>query len=62
MGPGSRKVSQARASAKVRAESTLPLGTVALTGADPMDPADRGKVRKIADAWLRWGRANGYRW
>ncbi|HKI38296.1 MAG TPA: hypothetical protein VKA46_40985 [Gemmataceae bacterium] len=34
----------------------------ALTGADPMDPADRGKVRKIADAWLRWGRANGYQW
>jgi hypothetical protein len=33
----------------------------ALTGADPMDPADRGKVRKIAEAWLRWGRANGYR-
>jgi hypothetical protein len=33
-----------------------------LTGADPMDPAERGKVRKIAEAWLRWGRANGYRW
>jgi hypothetical protein len=34
----------------------------ALTGADPMDPADRGKVRKIAEAWLRWGKANGYQW
>src|SRR5262245_63537261 len=34
----------------------------ALTGADPMDPADRGKVRKVAAAWLRWGRANGYQW
>jgi hypothetical protein len=34
----------------------------ALTGADPMDPADRGKVRKIAEAWLRWGREQGYRW
>jgi hypothetical protein len=33
-----------------------------LTGADPMDPADPGKVRKIAEAWLRWGRANGYQW
>lgn len=34
----------------------------ALTGADPMDPADRGKIRKIAAAWLRWGKANGYQW
>jgi hypothetical protein len=33
-----------------------------LTGANPMDPADCGKVRKIADAWLRWGRAHGYQW
>src|SRR5262249_34271425 len=34
----------------------------ALTGVDPTDPADRGKVRKLAETWLRWGRANGYRW
>jgi hypothetical protein len=34
----------------------------ALTGADPMDPADRGKVREIAEAWLHWGRENGYQW
>jgi hypothetical protein len=33
-----------------------------LTGANPMDPADRGKVQRIAEAWLRWGRANGHRW
>ncbi len=34
----------------------------ALTGANPMEPADRGKVAQIAEAWLRWGRANGYTW
>jgi hypothetical protein len=33
-----------------------------LTGADPMTPADDGKVRKLAEAWLQWGKANGYRW
>jgi len=34
----------------------------ALTGANPMDPADQGKIRNIAEAWLRWGKANGYQW
>jgi hypothetical protein len=34
----------------------------ALTGANPIAPADRGKVKQIAQVWLRWGRANGYRW
>jgi hypothetical protein len=33
-----------------------------LTGANPMDPADCGKVRKNAEAWLRWGRAHGFQW
>jgi hypothetical protein len=33
-----------------------------LTGANPMNPADQGKVRQIAESWLRWGKANGYRW
>jgi hypothetical protein len=34
----------------------------ALTGADPVPAEDRGAVRKVADAWLRWARENGYRW
>jgi hypothetical protein len=34
----------------------------ALTGANPIEPADRGKVDRIAEAWLRWGKANGYSW
>jgi hypothetical protein len=34
----------------------------AITGANPVDPADRGRVEKMAEAWLRWGKVNGYRW
>jgi hypothetical protein len=32
----------------------------ALTGADPVEPSDRGKVGPMADAWLRWGKTNAY--
>ena len=31
-----------------------------ITGAHPIPAEDRGKIRKIADAWLRWARENGY--
>ncbi|HEY1379696.1 MAG TPA: hypothetical protein VGF55_23030 [Gemmataceae bacterium] len=34
----------------------------ALTGAHPVPAEDRGNVRKVADAWLRWARENGWRW
>jgi hypothetical protein len=34
----------------------------ALTGANPVPETDRGKVREMAAAWLRWARDNGYRW
>jgi hypothetical protein len=34
----------------------------ALTGADPVPPESRGKVREMAAAWLRWGREQGYQW
>ena len=33
-----------------------------ITGANPVDPADRGRVDKMTAAWLDWGRAHGYRW
>jgi len=33
---------------------------VALTGADPVAPADRGRLPAMAEAWLRWGRENGW--
>ncbi len=32
----------------------------AITGEDPVPPGDRGNVRRIADAWLRWGRQQGH--
>lgn len=32
----------------------------AITGANPVDPADAGKVVRMAEAWLRWGRENGH--
>ena len=34
----------------------------AITGAQPISADERGQVRKIADAWLRWARVNGHRW
>jgi hypothetical protein len=30
-----------------------------ITGADPVTPAERGKMQAMADAWLRWGRGRG---
>jgi hypothetical protein len=33
-----------------------------LTGAHPVPAEDRGKIRKVADAWLRWAKENGYQW
>ncbi len=34
----------------------------AITGADPVPPEDRGKLRKMAEAWLRWGKEQGLTW
>src|SRR5262249_47154025 len=33
-----------------------------ITGAHPVPQEDHGRIRKIAEAWLRWARENGYRW
>ncbi|HEV3261174.1 MAG TPA: hypothetical protein VG013_30255 [Gemmataceae bacterium] len=33
-----------------------------ITGADPVPPADRGNVDKAAEAWMRWGKEQGYEW
>jgi hypothetical protein len=30
-----------------------------LTGADPVPPADRGRLRAMAEHWLAWGRTHG---
>jgi hypothetical protein len=34
----------------------------ALTGASPEEPEDSGRLPRLTASWLRWGRANGYRW
>lgn len=31
-----------------------------ITGEDPVDPEDAGRVRKMTEAWLDWGRKRGY--
>ncbi len=33
-----------------------------ITGADPVPPSDRGNIIRMSEAWLRWGREQGYRW
>ncbi len=33
-----------------------------ITGADPIPPAGAGNIPQMAEAWLRWGKANGYQW
>lgn len=34
----------------------------AITGENPVPEADRGRIRKMAEAWIRWGKDRGYRW
>jgi hypothetical protein len=34
----------------------------ALTGANPVDDADAGDLKKITEAWLSWGRGTELRW
>ena len=34
----------------------------AITGARPVPDDVRGQMRKVAEAWLRWAKDNGYRW
>jgi hypothetical protein len=31
----------------------------AITRENPVSPQDRGKVKKMADAWLKWGETHG---
>lgn len=33
---------------------------MAITGANPVGPGDRGNLAKMTAAWLAWGRAHGY--
>src|SRR5262249_32655624 len=33
-----------------------------ITGANPVPVSARGNIAKMAEAWLRWARENGYSW
>jgi hypothetical protein len=33
-----------------------------ITGANPVADSDAGKIARMSEAWVRWGRENGYRW
>jgi hypothetical protein len=33
-----------------------------VTGVDPVPPGDRGNIAKAREAWLRWGKEQGYQW
>lgn len=32
-----------------------------ITGENPVPPGDGGRIAKMTEAWLAWGRAKGYR-
>ena len=34
----------------------------ALTGASPVASADAGRIPSMIEAWLKWGRDNGFQW
>jgi hypothetical protein len=36
------------------------LALTALTGVDPVEVQKRGRIREMTQAWLNWGRRNGY--
>lgn len=33
-----------------------------ITGASPVPDSERGNIAKMSEAWLRWGKENGYQW
>ena len=33
-----------------------------ITGANPVADADAGNIRKMSEAWLRWGKEHGSQW
>jgi len=33
-----------------------------ITGHDPVPEESKGKLREMAQAWMKWGRENGYSW
>ncbi len=33
-----------------------------ITGTNPVPAEDAGNIRKMSEAWVRWGKAQGHRW
>jgi len=33
-----------------------------ITGVDPVSPSDRGNIGQAREAWLHWGKEQGYSW
>ena len=33
-----------------------------ITGTNPVVEADAGKIARMSEAWVRWGREKGYQW
>jgi hypothetical protein len=34
----------------------------AITGSHPIEPKDRGQIRRVAEVWLEWALEHGYQW
>jgi len=34
----------------------------AITGVDPVKPSERGRVKQMAAAWMRWAKEQGHSW
>ncbi|MHC5730400.1 MAG: hypothetical protein ACYTXY_41090, partial [Nostoc sp.] len=34
----------------------------AITRVNPVKSEQRGRLQQMAQAWIEWGKANGYRW
>ncbi len=33
-----------------------------ITGANPVQASEAGNIKKMSEAWVRWGREHGYQW
>lgn len=34
----------------------------AITGANPVQPEQQGRLKQMAEAWIQWGKKHGYEW
>jgi hypothetical protein len=43
-------------------DGRLSKALAAITGCHPVPPEDRGRIKQVAKAWLRWATENGQQW